>query len=726
MRFQENLSSQCHVPWSSHYIDYKRLKQLICRVVRARPCYPSVSCSITNSSVSSMSTNMSTNTSDESNVQGNGSCAFDRGSEVGMDRLTPPCVSSVPCLLNGTCLSSVSSLSNGTNVSNGSSIPYVPSTQSSLRAYAQLYDLFWCVLKAEVDKVNVFYLNVEDGAKRGMEALDMEEVMRTLENGGEWALKIGEYFRELVKEKEGKKNKELPLVKETTGSIEPDTVLAFEVIRTKLNRFHSLCLELDLLRKFVVLNYVAVIKILKKLDKNTGQSTKDTFISQELVNEPFYNSTLLSELITKTELYTTQLLMKSTDKVDVLLENNFNCAICLQILRNPVVLSCVHRFCWSCLAQAASFGTCCPVCRKVQDLQPSNYRIDGLLQRFINFHFTPEEEHKQDCDSDEDSEQANRSKNQCNVLALAIPHFVTAIPISVMQNLQNVRDDFEVTPMQVLNSPHRFANINGDTRLQVSEASSFHETVAESLLNFSDFFNNADERLVNSLSQSRYEYTNAGTSQSFSENPEFKNALSTTSPLLYGQSDNFNLHASNLFPPLDGDAAVSPEILENHKGTNLSHDMAEEKDRDLTEHSIYLARLLLQNQALSKRAPLKKRPIESVFVKQCSDFNQCENGGVLAHGDDEKTAKRFCLESYSENGVRASCHQCKCKKSPTELAYCCTPVNRLQGTRACHKKFCQACLDRSTAEKVPEIAQRSRFVLLITFCFTQLDLSCLP
>ena len=38
--------------------------------------------------------------------------------------------------------------------------------------------------------------------------------------------------------------------------------------------YFRLCDQLNLLRKFVVLNYVAVAKIVKKLDKNTGQVIK--------------------------------------------------------------------------------------------------------------------------------------------------------------------------------------------------------------------------------------------------------------------------------------------------------------------------------------------------------------------------------------------------------------------------------------------------------------------
>ena len=74
----------------------------------------------------------------------------------------------------------------------------------------------------------------------------------------------------------------------------------------------------------------------------------------------------------------------------------------MHILRNPVVLSCVHRFCWTCLAQATTFGKSCPICRKELDLNPSNYQVDGLLQRFLNLHFAPPSDDRPEFDSDEE------------------------------------------------------------------------------------------------------------------------------------------------------------------------------------------------------------------------------------------------------------------------------------------------------------------------------------
>ena len=61
---------------------------------------------------------------------------------------------------------------------------------------------------------------------------------------------------------------------------------------------------------------------------------------------------------------------------------DYTCSICLEVLNMPVVLSCTHRFCHSCLSKASS-SLCnhsCPLCKKEIDLDPHNYEIDPVRQ----------------------------------------------------------------------------------------------------------------------------------------------------------------------------------------------------------------------------------------------------------------------------------------------------------------------------------------------------------
>jgi len=85
---------------------------------------------------------------------------------------------------------------------------------------------------------------------------------------------------------------------------------------------------------------------------------------------------------------------------------DFACPVCLEVLRNPVVLSCAHRFCFSCVATAALYAPdrppaappsapvprglrCdCPVCRKPQLLDDGALRVDPALDDFVREHFT--------------------------------------------------------------------------------------------------------------------------------------------------------------------------------------------------------------------------------------------------------------------------------------------------------------------------------------------------
>ena len=64
-----------------------------------------------------------------------------------------------------------------------------------------------------------------------------------------------------------------------------------------LREFVDLCGELDLLRKYATINYLAVVKIVKKHDKHSPLQLKEAFA--ELVTmQPFYTSTQLAATFT--------------------------------------------------------------------------------------------------------------------------------------------------------------------------------------------------------------------------------------------------------------------------------------------------------------------------------------------------------------------------------------------------------------------------------------------
>jgi len=175
-------------------------------------------------------------------------------------------------------------------------------------------------------------------------------------------------------------------------------VLASVTITTDdgiLKGYIQLCEDIDHLRKYVVLNYLAVRKILKKHDKKMGQPAT-TPVMQYLRNQPFYNSLTLAQMFTKAQCV--GVLIKQARGETQFPKEDFLCPVCLDILSNPVVLSCAHRFCWTCLASAALFTSqksACPVCRKEQSLDPRHYIVDSLLMAFIKDNFPNPSSHSQ-------------------------------------------------------------------------------------------------------------------------------------------------------------------------------------------------------------------------------------------------------------------------------------------------------------------------------------------
>ena len=149
-----------------------------------------------------------------------------------------------------------------------------------------------------------------------------------------------------------------------------------------LSSLSDLCENLNQLRKFIVLNYLGVIKIVKKHDKNAPHPVADRMIPL-LYAQPFYHSLQVAALYSEID-------SLSRRGLKAVSRDDYTCPLCNDLLECPVVLSCSHRFCWKCLSQAAistSEHEACPVCRKPQLLDPSNYLVDDLLLKFIRANF---------------------------------------------------------------------------------------------------------------------------------------------------------------------------------------------------------------------------------------------------------------------------------------------------------------------------------------------------
>ena len=169
------------------------------------------------------------------------------------------------------------------------------------------------------------------------------------------------------------------------------------------------------LQRFAALNYVAVVKACKKRDRRLGASPPTALAA--LADRAFFASPRLAALITAVDVAAAEADMAGCSLACAAASppsaaGELGCAVCLARLRQPVVLTCGHRFCWACATGAAGAavarrgvdaGKCdgdavavapaddddatfwpCPTCRKPQpwDKGPT-LEVDAHLERLL-------------------------------------------------------------------------------------------------------------------------------------------------------------------------------------------------------------------------------------------------------------------------------------------------------------------------------------------------------
>ena len=291
-------------------------------------------------------------------------------------------------------------------------------------------DVFWCVLKAEIEKVNGFFSLKEEEANRHFAAVGLDSDSEHTSSGGSASgLQAAELatdrlvFAKLLLEQHPRALAERllpPPLFDSASAVSWSVLPAARV--ALLTAFLSLCALLDQLRKFVVINYVVVLKILKKYDEYTIRSTKDE-LSRELSDEPFATSARLASLLQRAERITFRLLPpiegqqtgngqlsqsaaapatsttaaaaaagSQESALPFSASESSLCPICHKPLANPVQLQCSHRCCFNCLAShtvARSFS--CPVCAKQQEFDSLDLGLESVLTKFAGVSLTDRE-----------------------------------------------------------------------------------------------------------------------------------------------------------------------------------------------------------------------------------------------------------------------------------------------------------------------------------------------
>ncbi|CEM07030.1 unnamed protein product [Vitrella brassicaformis CCMP3155] len=168
----------------------------------------------------------------------------------------------------------------------------------------------------------------------------------------------------------------------------------YQEFRQLMENFAKAGQLLAKLRQYVVWNSVAVVKITKKRRKHTrfGQ-LDDESASKTLSRQDFYRSPELPNLVSSLDRLSDEFMGMVLEKPPA--RERLLCPICTCALTDPVSLSaCAHRFCWNCLATSYANAKAnnllfesCPVCKRVTNLDPDTYRVDGILNRFLRTYF---------------------------------------------------------------------------------------------------------------------------------------------------------------------------------------------------------------------------------------------------------------------------------------------------------------------------------------------------
>ncbi|KYO03531.1 putative RING zinc finger protein [Plasmodium gaboni] len=179
-----------------------------------------------------------------------------------------------------------------------------------------------------------------------------------------------------------------------------DTLLNILKEKNVSKEFFNFCVQLSILsnkckiiRTYVIYNYIGLIKILKKKNKHCGNIYRNIQVTDILSSYTWCLSDELPKLISSVNIISDEFMQKYTN-TNVTIEK-YICPICLSLIHEPVTLnSCFHSFCWKCLATAIQKYSIdnCPSCRTKIVYDKNSFKIDGILNQFLEKHFLSEHE----------------------------------------------------------------------------------------------------------------------------------------------------------------------------------------------------------------------------------------------------------------------------------------------------------------------------------------------
>lgn len=160
-------------------------------------------------------------------------------------------------------------------------------------------------------------------------------------------------------------------------------------LEASINAYHRfLALNATLLQnvKFQELNQTAVVKIIKKFDKQTSLGVKATF------PKAFHSANFIAESIAKDVCATL-----SNDILAVVPQvGDYTCTICLSICWLPIRLKCDHLFCIRCMIKLQHRNKKnCPLCRAKTIMDATDANIDIQLMHYLEKWFPKETKEKQ-------------------------------------------------------------------------------------------------------------------------------------------------------------------------------------------------------------------------------------------------------------------------------------------------------------------------------------------